>query len=294
MLLRRLQGKHLAPYLFILPNAVLLSVFVIYPVFRAGLLSFQKWNLLSGQTRWVGLANYRAVLADEVFWTSMVNTAYFTLGKVPLGMVGALAIALLLNTKVPLRGLMRSIYFFPVVVSMVVVSLVFRFIFQPEYGLVSAILTRVGFLELPNWLGSTTWAMPIIIVVSTWKGLGHSMVIFLAGLQAIPPHLYEAARIDGANDRQILWSITLPLLKPTTLFVLIISVIASFKVFDQVYVMTGGGPGYATMTIVQYIYRAAFRMFEMGQASAAAWVLFVMVFGLTLFQYRYFNVGGEG
>jgi len=292
-LFRRLTGVRWAPYLFIFPNALLLLVFVIYPIFRVGLLSFQKYSILKNEGIWVGLRNYEAILTDQVFIKSLTNTVYYTFGRVPLVMLAGLVVALLLNQWVPMRGFIRSVYFFPTVTSMVVISLVFRFLFAPDLGIVSTTLTALGFQNLPTWLGDPHWAMRIVILVSAWKGIGYCMVLFLAGLQGIPAYVYEAARIDGASNRQMLRLITLPLLRPTTLFVLIISVIDAFKVFDQVYVMTQGGPGYATMTIVQYVYRAAFQMFEMGQASAAALVLFAIILILTLLQYRGFKVGED-
>jgi multiple sugar transport system permease protein len=293
MRLKSLSGRQAAPYLFLLPTASLLTLFVLYPLLRSGLLSFQNWHIFSGEATWMGARNYTAVFADPLFWTSLKNTAYYTLSVVPLAMACGLALAVLLNGSVPLRGFFRSAYFFPTVCSTVVVSLVWRFLFTPGDGAVATLLTALGLQHLPNWLGDRHWAMPIVILLSVWKGLGYTMVIFLAGLQGIPAYVFEAARMDGAANGQLFRYITLPLLRPTTLFISIVMVIDSFKVFDQVYVMTEGGPGYATMTIVQYIYRAAFQIFDMGRASAAAWALFLIIFVLTVLQYRFTRLTGE-
>lgn len=290
---KSLARRQLAPYLFLLPTALLLTVFVLIPLVHSGLISLQKWNVLSGEVAWVGPKNYAVVFADPLFWTALRNTVYYTLSVVPLAMACGLALALLLNTAVPLRGFLRSAYFFPTVCSTVVISLVWRFLFTPANGAVSTLLAALGVHNLPNWLGDRHWAMPMVILVSVWKSLGYTMVIFLAGLQGIPAYVYEAARIDGADKRQLFRHITLPLLRPTTVFITIVLVIDSFKVFDQVYVMTEGGPAYATMTIVQYIYRAAFQISDMGRASAAAWALFLIILAVTVLQYRYTQLRGE-
>lgn len=292
------RREALDAYAFLLPNLLWLVAFTAFPIVASFLLSFTSWDLI-GKREWVGLANYGKLLFDDdEFRTVLGNTVYYTVVSVPLGMVISLLLALLLNQK--LRGMVfyRTAFFAPVVTSAVAVALAFRLLYQPDFGLVNVALRTLGILGPLNafltsahkdpliWLGSKDWAMLAVILMSVWKGMGYTMVIFLAGLQGIPQHLYEAAAIDGANRWQRFWSITLPQLSPTTFFVLIISVIGSFQVFDQAFIMTQGGPGDATTTLVYYIYNNAFQFFKMGYAAAVAWALFAIVFVFTLLQAR--------
>ena len=288
---RRLR-RRLVPYLFIAPSFAFLVAFVFWPLLRAVYLSFNKWAMIGPAPRFVGLSNYARALEDPQFQTSVRNTVYYTVGSVPTGIVLALGLALLLNQPLRGRGLLRAAYFFPTITSTVAVSLVWLYMFDVHLGVVNYLL---GLVDLPpqRWLHDPLMAMPAIVLYGLWHGVGYTMMIFLAGLQAIPGDLYEAAMVDGADRRACFRHVTLPLLRPVTLFVLITSVIGSFKVFDAVYVMTRGGPGYATMPMVQYIYMTAFEGFEMGYASALACRLFAIVLVLTVLQLRAFGTGAE-
>lgn len=270
--------------LFLAPDLIGFLSFTLVPVVASLALSFVHWNLI-GSPRFAGLDNYRTAFADPMFWKVVFNTTYYTVGTVPTGVALSLGLAVLLNRK--LRGivLLRALYFLPVVSSTVAVALVWRWLYEPDFGAINYFLSRLGISPL-GWLTTTEWAMPAVILMSIWKGLGYNMVIFLAGLQGIPRHLYEAAAIDGATGWQRFWHITVPLLSPTTFFVTVVATIGSFQVFSQVYVMTRGGPAEATTTIVYYIYQKGFREFDMGYASALAWLLFAVVFVFTLVQFR--------
>lgn len=271
-------------YLFLLPALGGILVFILGPVVVAIALSFTKWDLLT-PAKFIGLSNYQELIQDPMFRKVMLNTLIFTGASVPLSLILSLGLALALNQKIKGIVIFRTIYFLPVVSSMVAVSLVWRWLYNPNYGLLNYFL---NLLHLPsiNWLFSTTWAMPAVILMSVWKSLGYNMVIFLAGLQGIPQMYYESAKIDGAGKFQAFKNITLPLLSPTTFFVLVISIISSFQVFDQIFVMTSGGPAHATEVIIYYIYHNAFQIFRMGYASALAFCLFIIIFALTLLQIR--------
>jgi multiple sugar transport system permease protein len=280
-----------AAMLFLLPNILGFLVFTLGPVLASFGLSLVEWNLL-GTPVWVGLDNYATMLRDREFWDSLKATLYYTLGILPLSIIPALILALALNQK--LRGLTfyRTIYFIPVVSSTVAVALLWRWMYNPNFGMLNFLINGVfGLLNLPftapDWLQSTTWAMPAIILMSAWKGLGYNMVLYLAGLQGISRTYYEAAEIDGASSWQKFWFVTLPLLTPTTFFVTIISIIGSFQVFEQAYIMTAGGPARSTVTTVYYIYANGFQRYQMGYASAIAWVLFALILIVTLIQWKY-------
>jgi multiple sugar transport system permease protein len=285
------RQEALAACLFLLPNIIGFVVFTAGPVLAALGISLVSWNLLN-PPQWVGLGNYIALIRDADFMASLRATLYYTLASVPLGIVLSLALAVALNQKIRGIGIYRTIYFIPVVSSLVAVSLMWRWMYNPTAGILNYGLDRLfTFLHLhitpPDWLQSTTWAMPAIVIMSVWKGLGYNMVIYLAGLQGVPTSLYEAAEIDGATGWSKFRYITLPLLTPTTFFVLIMSFISSFQVFEQAYIMTAGGPARATVTAVYYIYQNGFQWYKMGYASAVAWVLFAIIMVLTMIQWRY-------
>lgn len=271
--------------LFLLPNFIGFLFFIEIPIVSSFFLSFTQWDLIS-KPKWVGLQNYTNLLKDPEFWAALKHTIYFIIGYLPTVMVLALGIALILNKKIKGRLFFRAAYFIPVISSWVAVSLIWKWLFNPSYGLINYALSIFGFEGLA-WLHDPAWAMPAIIITSIWKDLGFVMVIYLAGLQGISSTYYEAAEIDGASSLQKFWYITLPLLNPTTFFVLIISLINSFQVFDQVMIMTGGGPAGATSVLVERIYNHAFRYFEMGYASAISWVLFLLIFIVTALQMKY-------
>ncbi len=278
----------LLPWGFLSGAIVLFGVFLFFPLLFAFYMSFTDWGMI-GAPHFVGLRNYRNLLTDPVFWIAVKNTAIYT-AAVPIKVAIALVIAVALNQPLLGRAFYRASFFFPEVISMVVVGILWQWMFSPSYGLVNHVLRSVG-LPPQDWLLRPNLALLVIIIASIWRGLGNNLLIFLAGLQAIPRSLYEAAAIDGAGPWQQFFRITVPLLRPTTLFVTIITFIGSFKVFDLAYTITGGGPGYSTVVMVQYIYEEAFTRFQMGYASAAAFVLFVILFAFTAIQMRIF--GGE-
>ena len=269
---------------FLLPSAIPLALFVLGPMVAAAWVSLHEWNLISAM-KFVGLDNYTSLLTDPHTGEVFLHTIYYIVGYLPLVYVGGLALALALNTALKGRSFLRGIYFLPVVTSWIVVALVWRWLLNPSNGIVNATLALVG-IDGPGWWSDPTWAMPSIIIASAWKDLGFVMVILLAGLQAINPDMYDAAKVDGAGWWRRLTSVTLPLLSPSTFFVLVISLINGFQVFDQVYAMTGGGPNGASEVVVQQIYDLTFRYGAAGEASALSWILFIVILAITLVQVR--------
>ena len=271
-------------YILILPTIIGLIVFTASPVLASLYYSFTRWNLLS-TPKWQAFDNYiELITEDPLFWITIKNTAYYVLGTVPTGTVLALFLAIALNQKIRFVAVFRTIYFLPVVSSVVAISVLWLWLYQSDFGLINELLRFMGFRGV-RWLSSVTWAMPAIMIMSIWHGLGYNIVIFIAGLQGIPQDYYEAATVDGANSWHKFVNITIPLLSPVTFFVLTLSVINSFQVFAQAYVMTRGGPVNATKTIVYYLFQQGFENFHMGYASALAYVLFVIIVSLTLFQF---------
>lgn len=276
----------MAAYGFLTPNLIGFLIFTFLPVFAALLLSFTEWDLLR-PIQWVGLSNYiRMFTNDPTFIKVLKNTLLFVAVTVPARIVLALAVALALNQKLFGTTFFRTAFFMPVVSSSVAVALVWQWIFHADFGPLNNILWILGVASPPRWLTSTQWALPALMIVSIWQGIGMNMVIFLAGLQGIPAQLYEAAKIDGATSWKSFWKITLPMLSPTTFLVLVMTTISSFQIFDLAVIMTEGGPANATNTIVYHIYRNAFQFFRMGYAAAIAWFLFIVIFAITLFQFR--------
>jgi multiple sugar transport system permease protein len=275
----------LTAYGFLLPNLLGFLTFTFLPVLAALLISFTNWDLLQAPD-WIGLANYRRLATDPLFHEVLRNTVVYVAGTVPVQMAIALLVAMALNRRLPGQLFFRTAYFMPVVASTVAVALVWRWIFHADFGLLNSFLYFIGVDDPPKWLSSTRWALSAIIIMSIWQQIGFSMVLFLAGLQSVPGQLYEAAKIDGANGWHRFRYITVPMLSSTTFFVLVISIINSFQVFEQAFIMTQGGPANATNTLVFNIYRYAFQFFQMGYASAMAWVLFAIIFAVTLTQFR--------
>ena len=269
---------------FLLPSAIPLLLFVLGPMVAAAWISLNKWNLLSPM-QFVGFDNYAKLLSDPRTGDVFLHTLYYVAGYLPLVYVGGLALALALNTALKGRSFLRGVYFLPVVTSWIVVALVWRWLLNPSNGIVNTVLAFFG-IEGPGWWTDPTWAMPSIILASAWKDLGFVMVILLAGLQAINADLYDAAKVDGAGWWRRLFSVTLPLLSPSTFFVFVISLINGFQVFDQVYAMTGGGPNGASEVVVQQIYDLTFRYGAAGEASALSWMLFIVILAITLIQVR--------
>jgi len=280
-------------FLFLFPFMLLFVAFRAGPVLAALVLSFTDYNVLAPPA-WVGTDNYANILfgteaATRLFWRSIVNTLYFTVGEVALEMTCGLALALLVNARLlKAKSLWRLFFYTPVVTSLVASSMIWLWLYHPDLGLINAVLEGLGLPAL-KWLGNPTLAMPSLILMTVWQGAGWSMVIYLAGLQGIPESLYEAARIDGANSWQQFWNVTLPLLAPVTLFVVIMSCISSLQVFSQVFVMTGGGPLNSTITVTYHMYLNAFRFYRMGYASAMSFLLFLVVLAISVLNNRIFG-----
>lgn len=278
--------RTLEPYLYLFPTILGLALFSAGAVAASFAISFTHWDIISPPA-WAGGDNYVMLWQSDLFWDVFRHTLTFVALAVPLSVVCSLALALLVNTSVPGTALFRTVYFLPVVSSMIAVALVWSWIYHPEYGLLNYLLHVSGGIAGPAWLDDTFWALPAMVIVTVWKGLGYSMVIFLAGLQTIPQDLYHAATIDGAGAWKRFRHITLPMLSPTTFFILVITLINSFQVFEQTYVLTRGGPANATLTLSYYVYQNAFQFFQMGKAAAVAYVLFALVFLVTLLQFRF-------
>ncbi len=270
--------------LFLLPSLLGMTIFTLIPILSSLGLTLFAWDLLT-PPRFVGLDNFSQLAGDAAFWDALLHTLLFIAGYIPLVMALALGVALLLDRPLKGRALFRTAFFIPVVSAWVAVSLIWSWIFNPQFGLLNYLLGLIG-IHGPAWLFDPNWAMPAVILTSAWKDIGFVMVMFLAGLQNIPTEYHEAAQIDGASPLQRFRMITLPLLSPTTFFALIISLINSFQVFDQVWIMTNGGPAGATSVLVEQIVRNAFSYSQMGYAATISWVLFLLVFGVTLVQMR--------
>jgi multiple sugar transport system permease protein len=274
-------------YLFVLPDLLGLLVFVVGPMLYALYISLNRWSGFTAPT-FIGLENYIDMAGDPRFWASLRRTFLWTLGLVPTVYVFSLALALLVNRNPRGSTLFRTVYFMPVAMSLVVAAIVWRFIFEPTYGFLNYVLGLFG-IEGLLWLGSRDTAMISVLIVTVWKSAGYFMIILLAGIQDIPNDFIEAARIDGANSRQIFQRIIMPLLRPTSLFVIIILLINSLQAFDQIYVMTRGGPAYATDTLLMYVYEEAFRFWNFGYSAAMSFVLFLLILVITVFQLRFFR-----
>ncbi|MCC7370700.1 MAG: sugar ABC transporter permease [Chloroflexi bacterium] len=284
---RRVRQRDIVPYLFILPNLLLFMVFVFGPMLFSFGMSFTRWDGL-GTPEPNGVRNYLNLLRDDLFMTSVRNTVVYSLGTVLPLLAFSLGLALVLDSPLRGRTFFRAMIYLPVVISWVAGALVWRLMFIHPDGIINSFLTDFG-LPAQLWTSDPVLALPAIVFMSLWKNLGFYTVIFLAGLQTIPITVYEAGKIDGANRWQLFWSITLPLLRPTTLFALVIGIIGSFEVFVPVYLMTNGGPGYSSMVMVMAIYRAAFQQYQMGYASAMAVILFLAIFAISWLQFKFFG-----
>lgn len=286
-----LDRDTIAAWIFLTPALLLLGIFLFYPIVYLFILSFTSGNFSAAGMHWVGGRNYLRLIFDPDFWQVIGNTIYFTAATVLPSLVIPLILAVLLNQSLALRGLLRASYFLPSITSMVAVGLGFRWLFQTQ-GPVNELLITLG-LEPIAWLSSTVWAMPVLILLSSWKQLGFNLVVFLAGLQTIPQSRYEAAELDGANNWQQFRHITLPGLRPTLIFAAVTTAIFTLRSFEQVYIITGGGPLNSTNLLVYYIYQEAFARFDFGYAAAAATVLLVIAVVLVYLQLRFVRDGGE-
>ncbi len=282
------RADALIALLFLAPSLFIFCTFIFFPLAYTFWLSFHKWNMIKPARPFIGLTNYQRLFTSPDFWHVLRNTAVYTAGAVSLTMLTGLVLALLLNRPMANRALYRAAIFSPTVTATVAVAMLWLWIFDPQYGLMNELLRAVHLPRL-QWLGDPFWALPALIIMGVWKFAGYDMVIFLAGLQNIPQELYEAAKIDGANGIDAFRMITLPLLTPTTFFLLTVSIISSFQVFDQIFVMTQGGPINSTNVFVYYLYQNAFKFFEAGYASSIAVVFFAIIMTLTFVQTRLAN-----
>lgn len=278
--------KYLWVGFFLFPSLAGLLVFMVIPIIASLALTFYEWDpLIPTRFHYLGLQNYITLLSDSNFWAALRHTVLFIAGYIPLVLVAGLGIALLMNQKLAGRTFLRGAFFMPVISAWVAVALMWTWIFNPKYGIVNYLLSLIG-VTGPAWLYDPNWAMPAIILTSVWKDIGFIMILFLTGLQSIPQEYYDAASIDGAGSWAKFRYITLPLLSPTAFFTLIISLINSFQVFDQVWVMTRGGPAGSTSVLVEQIVNNSFRYGRMGYAATLSWVLFLIVFSVTIIQTR--------
>jgi multiple sugar transport system permease protein len=278
------REETIAGYLFLLPNLLGFLAFTLFPILFALYITFNDWDL-SGLPGFIGFGNYTQLVSDDLFWKSLGNSFYYTFVAVPTGIFAAFCLALLMNRQI--RGVLifRTIYFLPKVTLVVASALVWNWIYHPDFGLINYLLHQVG-ITGPRWLHSTTWAMPAVIIMSNWMGIAPATLILLAGLQGIPQELYEAGEIDGAGAWQRLRHITLPMITPALFFVVVISLIEAMQTFSQFYIMTEGGPAYATTPLVLYAYQNAFQWYKMGYASTMAAVLFLIILVITLIQWK--------
>jgi multiple sugar transport system permease protein len=277
------RREEIAAYLFIAPWLFGFVVFQFGAVTTSFILSFLKVDFLT-EWQFIGLQNYQQLAGDAFFWKALWNTAYYALGRMPLVLVVGLSIALLLNKERPGSRFFITAFYLPSVTSGAAAALLWIWIFNQDYGLINSGLKLLG-LQGPRWLNSEEWAMPSLILISLW-GVGSSVVIYLASLRGVPPSLYEAASLDGAGPIRQFFRITVPMITPAILYNFVVGIIASFQVFLNSYVITGGGPNNATLTLVLYLYRKAFQEFMMGYASAIGWVLFVIILLFTLIVFK--------
>jgi multiple sugar transport system permease protein len=278
------RREELTAYLFILPWVIGFLIFTAGAMLFSFYISLNETDLLS-LSKFVGLRNYtKALTSDSLFMKSLAVTAWYTVMVVPFGTVVAMAIAMMLNQKLRWVGVWRTIYYMPALVSGVAVALLWGWVLNPDYGIVNQGLKLLG-VPGPRWFGSETWAVPGMVLVAVW-GTGTNMVLYLAGLQSIPTEVQEAARIDGAGPWRLFWNVTLPLLTPTVFFNVLTSIIGSFQVFTLALILTAGGPNNATLTMVLYLYREGFQLFNFGYASAVAWLLFAIIMIFTLIVMR--------
>ena len=272
--------------LFMLPNLLLFGLFTFWPMVENVRLSTQRWDLISPVRTNVGLENYRYLVENETFHQVLGNTLYFTVAAVGLSLLLGFIIALLLNQPLKFRDGARAVVFAPTLLSGAAIGIVWSYIFDPRYGLVAQVLSWVN-VSSPDWLNQPAWSMPAIIIVYVWKNMGFAVVIFLAGLQAIPRDLYDAARVDGANIWWRFRSVTIPMLSPITFFLLITSILNTFQAFDIIRVMTQGGPVDSTNTLIYYVYEQGFVALNAGRSAAASLVLFMVMMIVTLVQLRF-------
>ncbi len=288
-------SETIAAYFFLMPNFLGFLIFTTLPVVASLVLSFMKWDLLSWPPHWVGFRNFIELFQDPLFWKYSWNTIYLML-SIPISMAGSLLLALAMNQKLKGIVIFRTIYFLPTICSGVAIFMLWRIMYNSDYGVINTVISEFGNLthlglQGPDWLTDEVWAKPALIIMNVWQSVGgYNMILYLAALQGVPRDLYDAAEVDGANAWQKFWTITWPQISPTTFFIAIMSVIGGFQGgFESAYVMTGGGPNGSTTTIFYYLWKSAFEWHQMGYAAAIAWVLFLIIFAFTLIQWRYYG-----
>ncbi|MCP3739478.1 carbohydrate ABC transporter permease [Rossellomorea sp. BNER] len=279
------KRNRIVAYAFLLPNILGFSVFIFFPVIASFLMSFTSWNGF-GQIEFVGLKNYINLMGDPSFRISFLNSILFTLISVPITLFLSILLAVALNKGIRFVKFFRTAVFLPYVTATVAVAAVWQLIFNPSMGPINNVLQAIGIDNPPQWLSSPEWALVSVSIVYIWHSVGYYMILYLAGLQSIPDYLYEAAELDGAGPVAKFFNVTLPMLSPVIFFTTIIGIINSFKVFDLIYVLTGGGPGRSTHVLVYDIYNVAFKQFEYGYASAMAYVLFLLIIIIAYIQFK--------
>ncbi len=287
-LLKKLKNSKVrAGYLFIFPSLLVILTFSIYPMINTFIFSFFRYDAMEIK-KFIGLSNYNELFNDPLIWNSLRVTIYYVVGSLPAAIFISMAIALIINENwFKFRNFFTTIYFLPVVISMVAAAFAWRWFLNPMFGLANSLLEMIG-LPAQEWLGNPKIAMISVILVSIWKNLGFFLIIYIAALQGIPDVYYEAAKIDGASKWHQIRYIVWPLLAPTTLFISVMGIIGGFQVFDQVFILTGGGPVNATRVTVYYIWQSAFSQFRMGYASSIATILFLLILGITWAQWKYY------
>lgn len=279
---------NIVPYLFIAPNFIGFLVFILIPVLASLIVSFTDFNIYKGfdGTQFVGLKNFADMFRDKWFQAALTNNVIYTLVTIPVLLGGSILLANILNDKVYCKTAIRVMVFVPYISSVVAISVIWMLILNPSQGILNNLLRNIGFTDPPGWLGDPHWALPAVIMIGIWMGLGYNTIIYMSGLQSVSKDLYEAARIDGASSAQMFFYVTVPMLRNTTFFLLITNIISSFQVFGQINIMTDGGPGTSTTVLAHYIYRSGFRYNKMGYASAMAWFLLIIIFLVTVFQWK--------
>ena len=288
-----IKQKQLTAYLFLLPALIILGLTVIWPALQAFFLSFTRYEYdITQPPEWIGLANFQRLIADQIFWQTLRNTLIYLVGVVPILVILPLGLAILVNQKLLGISFFRASYYTPVIISMVVAGLAWKWLYA-ENGLLNQMLKLIGFSEGIPWLTSPNWVLFSVMAVTIWKGLGYYMVIYLAGLQSIPNDLYEAAAIDGSDGLRKHLDITVPLMKPYLFLVAVISAISATKVFEEVYIMTQGGPRNSSKTVVYYLYDQAFRNLEISYACTIGLVLFLIILALSIVRIVFNNSSSE-
>ncbi len=272
-------------YLFLVPNIIGFAIFTFIPIVASFVLSFTSWDGF-GELEFIGIDNFVKLFSDDIFRVSMWNTLVFTLVSVPVTLIIALAVAILLNKGIKGIKIVRAAFFLPYITAAIAVAVVWQLLYHPTLGPINQFLMTIGVDNPPKWLSATSTAMASVIIMYIWKMIGYYMIIFLAGLQGVPKQLYEAAQIDGANAWEKFTNVTLPMLSPVVFFTLIIALINSFKVFTEIYALTGGGPGHSTNVLVYNIYVEAFQKYNLGYASAMSYVLAIIIVTITIIQFR--------